>query len=94
MGVWLNYYAARMRLERELGTMKLNQDGGWMDHPVSNSSLANASGSDSSGLPLAVPSEWIELADSLQQEPDALPTGAVEVDARDAELIKEADHVD
>jgi hypothetical protein len=101
MGVWLNYYAARMRLARELGTMKLDQDGDWMDHHVSNSSLANASDSDASSLPPALPSEWIELADRLPQESDALAPaavkisdGPVEVNARHAELIKEADHVD
>ena len=101
MGVWLNYYAARMRLERELGTMKLDQNGDWMDHRVSNSSLANASDSDASSLPPALPGEWIELADRLPQEPDALAPaavetseGPVEVDARHAELIKETYHVD
>jgi len=101
MGVWLNYYAARMRLARELGTMKLDHDGGWMDHRVSNSSLANASDSDSSSLPPALPGEWIELADRLPQEPDApapaaveISEGPAEVDARHVELIKETDHVD
>jgi hypothetical protein len=101
MGVWLNYYAARMRLARELGTMKLDQDGSWLDHRVSNSSLANASDSDASSLPPALLSEWIELADRLPQEPDAPAPAAVEtsdrpveVDARHAELVKEADHVD
>jgi len=101
MGVWLNYYAARMRLERELGTMKLDQDGDWMDHRILNSSLANASNSDASSLSPALPSEWIELVDRLPQEPDApAPTatetsnGPVDVDARHAELVKEADHVD
>jgi len=101
MGVWLNYYAARMRLARELGTMKLDHDGGWMDHRVSNSSLANASDSDSSSLPPDLPREWIELADRLPQEPDApapaaveISEGPAEVDARHVELIKETDHVD
>ena len=101
MGVWLNYYAARMRLARELGTMKLDQDGDWMDHPVSNASLAKASDSDAPSLPPALPGEWIELADSLPQEPDALAPaavetseGPVEIDARHAELVREADRVD
>jgi hypothetical protein len=101
MGVWLNYYAARMRLARELGTMKLDQDGGWMDQFVSNSSLADASDSDASSLPPVLPDEWIELADRLPQEPDALASaavetseGPVEVGARHAEFVKEADHVD
>jgi hypothetical protein len=104
MGVWLNYYAAHMRLARELGTMKLDQDGRWIDHPASNSNLANASDSDASSLPPVLPTEWIELADRLpqiQQQPDTLAPIAqetsddpVEVDARHAELVKETDHVD
>jgi hypothetical protein len=101
MGVWLNYYAARMRLDRELGIMKLDQDGGWMDHRVSNSSLAKASESDASSLPPALSGEWIELADRLPQESDAPAPAAVEtsngpaeVDARDAKLVKEADNAD
>ena len=109
MGVWLNYYAARMRLSRELGTMKLDQDGGWMDHPVSNSRVANASDSEKSSLeelllPPSLPTEWFALADRLpqiQQQPDApapiaheTSDGPVEVDTRHAELLKETDHVD
>jgi hypothetical protein len=109
MGVWLNYYAARMRLSRELGTMKLDQDGGWIDHPVSNSRVANASDSEKSSLeelllPPSLPTEWIALADRLpqiQQQSDApaliaheTSDGPIEVDTRDAELLKETDHVD
>ena len=99
MGVWHNYYAARMRLERELGTMKLDEDGVWIDHPVSNSSFAKAPDSGSSSLPPAIPGEWIELAARLPQEldtpaPTAVETSGdpVEVDARHAELKKEANH--
>ena len=106
MGVWLNYYAARMRLARELGIMMLDQDGSWIEYPIPNSSPDDSSVSDKSslaGLPLppAVPTEWIELTDSLPQQanavaPAAVETseGPVEVDARHAELIKETDHVD
>ena len=34
MSVWLNYYAARMRLSRELGVMTIDQDGIWIDEPI------------------------------------------------------------
>lgn len=103
MGVWLNYYAARMRLARELGTMKLDPDGHWIEHPDSSSSIANAPENDASALPPVVPTEWIALADRLPpspQQPDVpVPAvietadGLVEVDVRPAELVKEADHV-
>jgi len=67
MGVWLNYYAARMRLARELGTMKLDQDGRWIEHPVTNTNLAIASDSDVSNMPPALPNEWIELAKIIKE---------------------------
>ncbi|HUV63293.1 MAG TPA: TolC family protein [Sedimentisphaerales bacterium] len=83
LSVWLNYYAARMRLARELGIMMLDHDGSWIDDPIPNSSLDDSSGSDKSSLaelplPPAVPTEWIELTDRLPQEPDALPSAEVE----------------
>ena len=31
---WLNYYAARMRLVRELGIMELSDTGNWVDQPL------------------------------------------------------------
>ena len=79
MSVWLNYYAARMRLARELGVMMLEQDGRWIDHPIPDGfSLDHSSDSDTSSLeelplPPAVPAEWIESTDVLTQEPDAPP---------------------
>jgi len=90
MGVWLNFYAARMRLARELGTMKLDQDGHWMDRPVTNSGDAIASGTGTSPLPPTVLSEWIELADRAAVQPSGT------VDEPDALLegrVKETDHV-
>jgi len=106
MGVWLNYYAARMRLARELGTMKLDRDGRWIDHPVTNPSLANASDSDVSNMPPALPNEWIALADRMPKQADTPVQAVVEtsddpvenrpadIDTRRMEIIKETDHVD
>jgi len=106
MGVWLNYYAARMRLARELGTMKLDRDGRWIDHPVTNPSLANASDSDVSNMPPALPNEWIALADRMPKQADTPVPAVVEtsddpvenrpadIDTRHMEIIKETDHVD
>ena len=36
MGVWLSYYAARMRLARELGTMFLDEQGHWIESAPQN----------------------------------------------------------
>ena len=83
MSVWLNYYAARMRLARELGVMKLGHDGSWIDSPIADPNLDDFSGSDKSPLaklplPPVVPTEWIELTDLLPQGPDALTPVVVE----------------
>jgi hypothetical protein len=83
MSVWLNYYAARMRLARELGIMMLDNDGSWIDNPIPNSSPDESSDSDKLSLaklllPPAVPTEWIELTDRLPQEPVALPPVTIE----------------
>jgi outer membrane protein TolC len=83
LGVWLNYYAARMRLARELGIMMLNQDGSWIEYPIPNSGAINSSESGKPPLaelaaPPTVPAEWVELADRLPQPPDESAPVAVE----------------
>jgi hypothetical protein len=81
MGVWLNYYAARMRLDRELGIMALDSDGAWRDHSVVNEDLpglvTSAVDFDALSLPPDLPTEWIELADRIPQMTDARTSGAV-----------------
>jgi hypothetical protein len=65
LSVWLNYYAARMRLSRELGTMVLNQEGQWIDYPISGANHDGTLDADDPGrqeppplpLPTAVPTE-------------------------------------
>ncbi len=34
LGAWLSYYAARMRLYRELGIMELDPQGRWIEYPI------------------------------------------------------------
>jgi len=57
MSVWLNYYAARMVLMRELGVMRLDDDGLWIDEPLDEALRAAA---DEYALPPEVPSEWMQ----------------------------------
>jgi hypothetical protein len=83
MSLWLSYYAARMRLARELGVMKLDGDGRWMDSPLPGSrgkdSLdAAGSGPEELPMPPAVPTEWIELVDRTAP----LPTGPPPADVQ------------
>ena len=97
LGVWLNYYAARMRLARELGIMMLDDDGRWIEYPIPNSGSDNSSVPDKPpvaklSLPPAIPAEWVELTDRLPQETNA--SAPVELDGQRAEIGKETDHVD
>lgn len=65
MSVWLNYYAARMRLHRELGIMALEPDGSWIDYPIS--SATNELGERDMQLPPSVPQEWVDLSETLSE---------------------------
>jgi hypothetical protein len=42
MSVWLNYYATRMRLARELGTMQLDERGVWLEVPFEDAERLRA----------------------------------------------------
>jgi len=83
MSVWLSYYAARMRLARELGIMKLDHGGGWIDNPIAKPSGDNSSDSDKLilvelPLPPVVLGKWVEFTDLLPEEGDALVPIGVE----------------
>ena len=56
MSVWLNYYAARMLLYRELGIMELDDRGIWIDRPLDE---YRCDGCDGCPLPPDVPQQWI-----------------------------------
>lgn len=83
MSVWLNYYAARMRLARELGVMTLDRDGRWIDSHFPGSGRDDALDGGSSApeelsVPPEVPAEWIEMADSVPPLPNGPPLADVE----------------
>jgi hypothetical protein len=59
MSVWLNYYASRMVLLRELGIMRLDEDGKWVDLPL-DQLLAESAHCDP--LPPDVPDQWLRDA--------------------------------
>ncbi|MBC8352807.1 MAG: TolC family protein [Planctomycetes bacterium] len=67
LAVWLNYYATRMRLYRELGIMMLDPDGRWMEYPIEGSDTGVPLNGDDSGaeelpLPPMIPANWIQTA--------------------------------
>jgi hypothetical protein len=49
MSVWLSYYAARMRLSRELGVMTIDQDGIWIDEPIPDTNDTGPPGEEDPG---------------------------------------------
>ena len=46
MSVWLNYYATRMLLIRELGLMQLDENGRWIDIPIQQATAMSPSNID------------------------------------------------
>jgi outer membrane protein TolC len=58
MSVWLNYYATRMRLVRDMGIMMLDNEGRWIDQSFSG---PDDEGAEELDLPPTVPTEWYEL---------------------------------
>ena len=67
LGVWLNYYAAKMRLARELGVMLLDRDGTWIEDSIDGDYSAPEE------LPPPVPADLIEAMNSDQSLPPGPP---------------------
>ena len=66
MSVWLNYYAGRMNLVRDLGVMELDDQGRWIDRPL-DEILSDACGY-TQHLPPDVPQDWWELGGPPSEE--------------------------
>lgn len=69
MSVWLNYYAGRMVLMRDLGIMQLDENGKWIDAPIDE--LLVACSPESLEIPPSVPGQWWQLS---QEVDNASPT--------------------
>jgi hypothetical protein len=80
LSVWLNHYAAKLRLVRELGIMELDAEGRWLDCPLPSSESSDGRNPDMEEVPLPpdVPTEWIELVRFRPQDPNAGPSVVVE----------------
>lgn len=71
MSVWLNHYATRMTLMRDLGLMQLDENGLWIDRPLDEVlAEVRAAGGAGCELPPEVPAEWFRDANV---DPDQLP---------------------
>ncbi|MCH7686254.1 MAG: TolC family protein [Planctomycetes bacterium] len=76
LNVWLTYYAARMRLSRELGIMFLDPAGRWIDPPPPSSNgneAENGNRTTADDGPPPIPAAWIELGNSLPDESTGAP---------------------
>lgn len=68
MSVWLNYYATRMSLLRDLGIMVIDENGNWVDLPLDETEMADG---EILPIPPAVPMEWMRGV--LEEPADAPP---------------------
>jgi hypothetical protein len=78
LSVWLDYYAARLRLFRELGIMKLDEEGRWIDSTFPSPELVDALRDRSkiaAKVPPSIPEAWILTADA-DSEPSRMRRGA------------------
>jgi outer membrane protein TolC len=75
LSVWLNYYAAKMRLSRELGVMMLDPEGQWIEMPPPSSAGEVNSGDQSlevideamGDLPPPVPAALLDSVENLPE---------------------------
>lgn len=67
MSVWLNYYAGRMLLMRDLGVMLLDEEGRWIDVPLDE--ILDRESYAQNELPPAIPNEWWQHADPVEESP-------------------------
>lgn len=59
MSVWLNHYATRMSLLRDMGIMRIDDQGRWVDLPLDQLIVESMPPCD---LPPEVPAEWLKDA--------------------------------
>ena len=78
MSVWLNDYAARMRLARELGVMELDERGMWIDKPVFEPEQpADTRSADAAEIPPDVPGALIRALTEARTQASADDTAKV-----------------
>ncbi|NQV28828.1 MAG: TolC family protein [Rhodopirellula sp.] len=80
MSVWLNYHAGQMRLLRELGIIRIDDDGLWIEESVHDA--VNAAMTEASvDMPPDVPEQWYKALDDL---PEPAPASVSEDAAANA----------
>ena len=66
MSIWLNYYATRMSLARQMGVMQLDENGLWIDQPLSTAERLK---SDEAPLPPSMPDELLKMLEVVPAPP-------------------------
>lgn len=74
MSVWLNYHAGRMRLLRDLGIIRIDDEGLWIEESVQDALDAAMAGVPVE-MPPDVPDQWYETLDNLPDPIDAKSNG-------------------
>lgn len=69
MSVWLNHYATRMVLMRDLGIMILDEEGGWVDESIPAGSMPYYEGEEFLPPP-PVPAEFFEVVSLTNTAPE------------------------
>jgi hypothetical protein len=78
MSVWLNHYATRMALERDLGTMMVDGEGRWID---SGGGIPRAGQTEELELPPPVPPQLIQELNEAAAAAHRRETAAAEMSA-------------
>jgi hypothetical protein len=72
LAAWLNYYAAKLRLYRELGVMRLDEDGRWIETSLDELGVSvPLNGEGTEALPPMVPPALYEAALQREMESEA-----------------------
>ncbi|MEM7312582.1 MAG: hypothetical protein AAF497_05465, partial [Planctomycetota bacterium] len=69
LAAWLDYYATRLRLYRELGIMQLEPTGHWIESPIDFGFANDYKAQPLEQLPPAVPVEALELQNNSELPP-------------------------
>ena len=69
MSVWLAYYAVHMQLIRDLGVMRIDEQGRWVPEPLDAAERAQPS---ECPLPPAVPSGWMQQLENCPDDAASL----------------------
>ena len=88
MSVWLNHYETRAFVIRELGTMEIDEEGQWVDHPIDESEWVE---DELCPLPPPIPKKWLrELDMESEAEADALNAQVPGIGSRRSDVNDEA----